>query len=95
VVCQQLGLAGGSVGKLHLQHLHNVPLVPLAGPLKHGLRGCLLHWGVLEVDSGFVMGSDCQREVLIVVLTIIPGKSRRLAITIYPKILRESSRQAT
>jgi len=37
---------------------------------------------------------DGQREVLIVVLTIIPGKSRCLAITIRPKILRESSRQA-
>jgi len=92
VVCQQLGLGSGSVGTLRLQHLRNVPL---AGLLKHGLIGCLLHRGVLQVDSGFVMRSDGQREVLIVVLTIIPGKSRCLAITIRPKILRESSRQAT
>jgi len=95
VVCQQLGLGGGSAGKLCLQHLRHVPLVPLAGPLKYGLIGCLLHRGMLKVDSGLVMRLNGQREVLIVVLTIIPGKSRCLAITIRPKILRESSRQAT
>jgi hypothetical protein len=59
---QQLGLGLADLGKARLQHLGNVPMVPLAGTLEQGLIGGFLDQRVLEDIRGLRRDTQLVQE---------------------------------